>query len=61
MRKRRCNTNPNSDLGEIGPVGDALPGRGVRVAFAVLERGLELTQLDAGELTALAANTATLL
>jgi len=48
-----CDAYPNSDLGEIGPCSDALPGDGVWVSFAVLEGGLELTQLGTGEVTAL--------
>jgi len=53
-------TDPHSDLGQICPGGNALSGDGVWVAFAVLECGLELAQLNAGEVTALTTSTATL-
>ena len=55
-----CNTDPDSDLGQICPGSNALPSDGVWVAFAVLECGLELPQLNTGEVTALATSTATL-
>jgi len=42
----------------VSPGGDALPGDGVWVSFSVLEGCLELTQLDAGEVTALTSTTA---
>jgi len=52
------NTDPDAELGEVSPGGDALPGDGVWVSFSVLEGCLELTQLDAGEVTALTSTTA---
>ena len=54
------NTDPDSDLRQVSPSGDALPRDGVRVSLAVLKRRLKLTQLDAGEVTALMSATATL-
>ena len=53
-------TDPDSGLGEVGPGGDLLAGRHVRVPVA-LERGLELLQLLAGEVRPLSTLSLALL
>jgi len=47
-------TDPDSGLGQVGPGGDLLSGRHVRVPVA-LERGLELLQLLTGEVSSLSS------
>lgn len=51
MIARRC-TYPDSGLGEIGPHGDLLARRHIRIAIAT-ERVLQLLQLLRGEVGAL--------